>query len=218
MNSIIIFAKYPEPGKVKTRLGAQIGYDVAAGFYRLFLEQTLALSKKLNAVDVFLAVEPEERIKDFLKLMPTENEVFPQCGESLGQRLISAFEQVLSKQAGKVIALGSDSPTLPGSYVAEAFERLDHHDVVLGPADDGGYYLIGIKKAREALFQDIDWSTDSVLKTTIQRVMKLGLNYSLLDSWYDVDALDSLRRAALDDASGKTQSYMRRCKIDDSNQ
>ena len=218
MNSVLIFAKYPEPGKVKTRLGAQIGYDVAAGFYRLFLEQTLALSAKLNAVDVFLAVEPEERIKDFLSLIPTENEVFPQCGENLGQRLISAFEHVFSKQAGKVIALGSDSPTLPGSYIMQAFESLDHHDVVLGPADDGGYYLIGIKKAREALFQDIDWSTNSVLKTTIRRVRKLGLNYSLLDSWYDVDALDSLRRAARDDASGKIQSYMRRCKIDDSNQ
>ena len=112
MNSIIIFAKYPEPGKVKTRLGAQIGYDVAAGFYRLFVEQTLALSAKLNAVDVFLAVEPVARIKDFLNLIPTENEVFPQCGDSLGQRLISAFEHVFLKQAGKVIAIGSDSPTL----------------------------------------------------------------------------------------------------------
>ncbi|MFQ5753895.1 MAG: TIGR04282 family arsenosugar biosynthesis glycosyltransferase, partial [bacterium] len=166
MNSIVIFVKYPTPGKVKTRLGAQVGNVLAANLYRLFMEQTFTLVKKAAVSHVFVAYEPAELLDEFNKIIPPAFHHFPQIGENLGQRLIHAFEQVFSQHSDKVIILGSDSPTLPIEIVGKAFNRLKSFDLVLGPAEDGGYYLIGLKQPNKQLFENIQWSSTSVLQAT----------------------------------------------------
>ena len=213
MNSVIIFAKYPSPGKVKTRLGKQVGYEVSAALYRLFVEETFALVKRADVQNVYVAIDPEEKLHDFSTMVPRGFHVFSQSGKNLGERLFNAFDYVSSEGAERVMALGSDSPTLPAEFVDRGFSHLANVDLVVGPADDGGYYLIGVKQPEKRLFENIDWGSDSVLQTTIKRAAQLQMSYSLLPSWYDVDELQTLRRAVQDDSSGRIRSYVEReCK------
>jgi rSAM/selenodomain-associated transferase 1 len=209
MNAIVVFAKFPESGKVKTRLGKQIGNDAAASLYKLFMAQTFRFTAQLDAT-CFVTVEPADRVAQFVDFVPKGCQVFAQEGPDLGQRLIHAFDFVFSEISARVIALGTDSPTLPPEYVTEAFERLEYSDVVIGPAEDGGYYLIGVNQPQRALFEEVSWSSDSVLKATIERAQCTGLSYSLLPIWYDVDELDSLQRAAADDLTGGIRSHLQK--------
>jgi rSAM/selenodomain-associated transferase 1 len=210
MNSIVIFVKYPAPGKVKTRLGAQIGYRLAADLYHLFIDQTLEIARRAEADNIYIAYEPKERSDDFEKLVPDGFNCFPQHGQDLGQRMLNAFEYVLNQNSNKVIILGSDSPTLPVHIVKDAFTRLAAFDLVLGPAEDGGYYLIGVKRPYQGIFDNIEWSSPSVLQNTLERASELGIHYSLLPQWYDVDTLADLRRAVQDDSSKKIKSYLQK--------
>lgn len=204
----MIFAKYPTPGKVKTRLGGQIGYRLAADLYHLFIEQTLELARRAAPDTIYLAYEPEERLDDFKKLIHDGLSYFAQHGKDLGQRMLNAFNYVLNQSSYKVIILGSDSPTLPVQIVKDAFKRLHASDLVLGPAEDGGYYLIGVKKVHKDIFKNIQWSSSSVLQKTIERASDVGLTCSILPEWYDVDELKNLERAAQDDPSGKIKTYL----------
>jgi len=208
MKSIVIFIKYPAPGKVKTRLGAEIGAELAARVYRLFLGLTFDLARGSSAHQFLVACEPAERLAEFRKIIPPAFIPFPQRGEDLGRRMHHAFEYAFSHDAHQVIVLGSDSPTLPSAFLDEAFVRLQSCDLVLGPAEDGGYYLIGLKTPKLELFENIKWSSEAVLHTTLQRARELKLRHYLLPTWYDVDDLKTLRRAARDDASGRIQSYL----------
>ncbi|MFQ5640583.1 MAG: TIGR04282 family arsenosugar biosynthesis glycosyltransferase [bacterium] len=203
MNALIVFVKYPEPGKVKTRLGAEIGLECAAELYELFMRRTFELCQIAGADKVYVAYEPKECQDQFAALIPEEFEQFSQEGDSLGERLQNAFQLVFNKNVDKVMALGSDSPTLPVNLVKSAFDRLDSVDLVLGPAEDGGYYLIGCKAPHPSLFQNIHWSSSSVLQSTLRRAQRLNLSYCLLPEWYDVDDRISLRRAIQDDESGR---------------
>ncbi|NIV92322.1 DUF2064 domain-containing protein [candidate division KSB1 bacterium] len=209
MSSLIVFVKYPEPGKVKTRLGADVGSKLAAELYRLFLRQTFELLRQSVADRVYVAYEPEELGHEFTNIIPEEFERFPQTGDDLGERLHNAFGYVF-EQSGhkKAIAVGSDSPTLPRVYLDQAVSDLDYFDLVLGPAEDGGYYLIGLKEPCEDLFQDVHWSSSSVLKTTVAQASQIELAYHLLPPWYDVDDLQTLKRAARDDSSGRIAALL----------
>lgn len=209
MNSLVIFAKYPTPGSVKTRLGNVIGYSLAAELYRIFLNLTFEIGKESAAKKVSVTYEPPEKADAFMKIIPPQFERFSQCDGNLGQKLFHASETAFRDNACKLIMLGSDSPTLPVKFIDEAFKRLGHFDLVLGPAEDGGYYLIGMKQTHNALFENIEWSKNSVLQSTVERAKALGLNYYLLPKWYDVDDLGTLLRAAEDDHSGKIKSYLR---------
>lgn len=207
MNVLIIFVKLPTPGQVKTRLGKIIGNQEAAELYRLFIQETFAMARQLADCKIHVAFEPTQPGESFDDIIPGEFLHFPQQGKDLGERMCNAFRHGLT-QAQKVVIIGSDSPTLPGDYIEQAFERLTHSDLVLGPAEDGGYYLIGMKELHVKLFDNIAWSSDAVFRTTLQRAKRLQLKVALLPAWYDVDDLDALLRAAEDDQNGKIRTYL----------
>ncbi len=202
MKAVIIFVKYPEPGKVKTRLGKTIGFDLAAELYRLFMLETFEFVRGLQATRVFVAFEPLEKRDHFEAIVPDGFECFAQQGNDLGERLIHAFEHVFAAGSEHVVAIGSDSPTLPVGYVRQAYSLLRQHDLVLGPAEDGGYYLIGLKQMHSALFRGVPWSSSSVLASTLAAAKKLNLKTAALSTWYDVDDMETLRRALDDEGNG----------------
>ncbi len=199
MQALIVFAKYPLAGQVKTRLGAQIGMARAAELYRSFLERTFALCQQCpGAPAVFVAFEPAHRAAAFRTLVPPEFALFPQQGDDLGTRLRAAFTRVSEKGAQRMVALGSDSPTLPPTYLELALCALAHRDLALGPAEDGGYYLIGLRRPQPRLFEGIAWSTRAVFAQTQKRAAELGLSCEVLPAWYDIDDRRSLERAVRD--------------------
>lgn len=210
MNSLVLFVKYPETRKVKTRLGAEVGFELAAELYKLFIKQTFGLAQNCAAQKVFVAFEPPDRRAQFCEFIPEEFAVFPQKGKTLGDRMFNSFEYAFAQEAKKVVILGSDSPTLAIENINSAFEKLNRSDLVLGPAEDGGYYLIGLNKAYRGLFEGIEWSSDSVLQSSIERAKKLQLSFELLPRWYDVDTKETLMRAANDDRSGMITTLLDR--------
>jgi len=157
-----------------------------------------------------VAFEPVDCAEAFRELTPVRFEIFPQSGADLGARLVHAFQTIFGLGADKVVAIGSDSPTLPPENLDLAFRKLDDHDLVLGPAEDGGYYLIGLNQPRRELFAGIEWSSDAVFASTIAAAANLKLDFESLPFWYDVDDVISLRRAAADDRSGRIAEILTR--------
>jgi hypothetical protein len=120
--------------------------------------------------------------------------ITPQPGGDLGARLRAAFRTLRAAGAPRVIALGADSPTLPPEHLEEGIEAIAESDLVLGPTEDGGYYLVGSRVSDETIFRDIPWSTERVLEVTLARAVQARLSVRLLPAWYDVDDLEGLRR------------------------
>lgn len=188
-----VFAKYWEPGKVKTRLASEIGAVEAATIYRSFIE--VLLTRLGTAIDRRLvAFSPPESIAAFQLIVPERWEVVPQIGENLGERMANFFVDRFREGASKVVLVGSDSPNLPPEFVDQAFDELDRQPIVIGPTDDGGYYLIGMNRPVTQVFDCIQWSTPQVLTQTLQRLDQLGCGFGLLTPWFDVDTRDDLRR------------------------
>jgi len=213
MTSIIVFIKFPEPGKVKTRLGAQIGNELACACYRLFLGQTFDLLKATSAETVIVAYEPQSRAAEFGKIIPVEFESMPQCAGTLGDRMTHAFTTAFEQGSDQVIAFGSDSPTVPHSYIEDAIKRLSRADITLGASEDGGYYLIGLKKMHRRLFEGIAWSSENVLSETLARAEELKLEVGRIPEWYDIDDLETLQRAARDDQSGRISALLTQVEV-----
>lgn len=182
---LIIFVKNTEKGKVKTRLAKTIGDDAALLVYKALLKHTrqtvLAVkAKRFLFYSQYVDVFDDWQNQDFLKLL--------QKGNSLGERIIHAFQDVFEKKPGsKVIIIGSDCPQLSPEILKEAYKRLDDHSFVIGPAADGGYYLLGMRKFEPSLFKDIAWSTDSVLKSTQEKIKALSASHFLLPVLSDID-------------------------------
>lgn len=197
--ALLIFVKYPEPGKVKTRLAAMIGAELAAQLYQEFAQQTFKLAQNCAIAARFATFTPAEKERDFKMLFPGPWHWFPQENSpDLGIRLQHAIQHVQHQGHSRVITIGTDSPSLPAEYLDQAADALLHHDLVLGPASDGGYYLIGLKSAPPELFTGIAWSTEHVFNQTLQRAQELRLSTQLLPVWYDVDDLATLRRFCSD--------------------
>ncbi len=210
MKTLIIFLKYPEPGKVKTRLGATIGLELAAEFYRLFVQRTIAIAQQSSFERRVLYFEPAARQADFARMAPVDFELLPQPDLDLGGRLKHAFKTAFATGTTNAIAIGTDSPTLPLSYLDAAVTELSNYDVLLGPAGDGGYYLIGLKSMQETLFQDIQWSSDKVFSATVTRAEAAGLKHFSLPTWYDVDDLATLKQAMDDDTTGEIKALLQK--------
>ena len=210
MDCLIIFAKYPEAGKVKTRLGSEIGYQLSALFYKKFLNMTLNLVKEACVDKTIIAFSPESGQSFFRGFIPTNYELYLQNGKDLGGKMSNSIGAAFAAGAKKVIVIGSDSPTLPHSIINEAIRLLNTNDVVLGPAEDGGYYLIGLNKPYQTLFKNVEWSTDSVLEQTIKKINGLKIKFDLLREWYDVDDINTLYRAKSDDSTGEIKELMMR--------
>ena len=160
---------------------------------------------RASAIAVYTPVGAELAYNDIL---PDDFSLLPQRGDKFGERLYFAVEDLFKCGFDSVCLIDSDSPTVPAENFAEAVELLSTSDdrIVLGPSDDGGYYLIGVKKPHRHLFEQIDWSTERVLNQTIQRATEIGLEVKLLPSGYDVDDAESLRRLRNELLADKTSS------------
>ena len=182
-NALIIFIKNPEKGKVKTRLAKEVGADKALAIYRALLAHTrkIALAVPTQRF-LFYSEYIDEKDgwsdKDFIKLL--------QIDANLGAKMANAFQQVLA-QYKKAVIIGSDCASLTPEIVQKAFDKLETFPFVIGPAMDGGYYLLGMKKFRPEIFEQIEWSTASVLSSTIQRIESLEKKYYLLPELSDID-------------------------------
>ena len=210
MNMLIVFAKYPQPGKVKTRLGARISNELAADLYREFILCTFDLVPQDEFSQCTVALTPDSPESVFRsELLPAHWRLFVQEGDDLGARISHAFRYGFEQGAKKIVIIGSDSPTLPGSYITSALTGLANHDVVIGPAVDGGYYLIALNAPHDNLFSGIDWSTERVFEQTLKAAADAGLGLHELPVWYDVDTPENLDKAISDDHSGILARYMR---------
>jgi hypothetical protein len=188
-----IFAKEPRPGQVKSRLAATIGADAATRLYDAFLRDLLPRLMTIDATRVLAFASPADH--DFFRVLCGEYfELELQVGSDLGARMATFFQNQFARGASRVILVGSDSPDLPLQRIEQAFARLDDQDVVVGPSDDGGYYLVAMRKLVCDIFAGIEWSTANVFTQTAQRLRQIGVRYSLLEPWYDVDLPDDLRR------------------------
>lgn len=197
--ALVIFAKAPIPGEVKTRLCPPLTPDEAATLHGSFvidmLEQTkLAVTTRQLPFHRYLACAPSSELV-FFKIMEERQGVrlLDQVGESLGQRMHRTFVDLFTKGYKQVVIVGTDVPTLPLSVYQETLAILARSDVVLGPALDGGYYLIGLTQPAEKLFTGVPWSTDQVLAVTQQNALTLGLSVGLTTAWRDVDTIADLQ-------------------------
>lgn len=188
---ILYFVKYPEPGKVKTRLAKSIGDEAAAHAYRVLAESGFRTVKELasNEFKVTIVFDPPDKENEIKEWLAGASEYQPQTGDVLGKRLIHAFRNAFEEDVCSVVGLGSDTLGLKKETIEKAFDTLQYDDVVIGPAKDGGYYLIGCKEMTENLFEKIPWSTPDVLKATLGRIREGGLSHRLLPELEDLDEL-----------------------------
>ncbi len=192
--ALVIMAKRPAVGRTKTRLCPPLTLAQAAALYDALLRDTIELVAGLDGVRLAIAVTPPEAADSFRYISPPGTILLPVTGKDIGDCLDQVLGRLLASGHSQAIALNSDGPTLPLAYVQQAVVRLMDADVVLGPSEDGGYYLIGLKQPRPELFQDIKWSTEQVTGQTLDRAEALRLNVTLLPSWYDVDTAADLDR------------------------
>lgn len=188
---VLYFVKYPEPGKVKTRLAKSIGIEAAANAYRGLAESGFRTLQELarNEFKVTVMFDPPDKEREIKEWLSGASDYVSQKGNDLGDRLSNAFKKSFSEEACAVIALGSDTLGLKKEVIEKAFDTLQYYDVAIGPAKDGGYYLIGCKEINENLFENIPWSTPDVLEATLGWIREEGLSYGLLPELEDLDEL-----------------------------
>lgn len=194
---LVVFLKWPEKGKVKTRLASAIGEEEAASVYKKLAEETVKAVRPLagQSADVVIAFDPPERETEIIKWIREPFQFLPQGAGNLGDRLSRIVHAVFRGGAEKVVVVGSDCPGLDAFTVNEAFRVLSRKDIVLGPTEDGGYYLVGLKQANHTfLFNDISWSTPDVLRMTLKKAESAHLSHDLLPEKFDVDTPEDLRR------------------------
>ena len=211
-NALIVVAKQPAPGKTKTRLSPPLKPEQASKLYECFLHDTLDLIRQIEQVQPVIAFLPAKAETYFHQLAP-DFDLIQQNGPDLGARLDNAVSSYLSHGYQRVVIMNSDSPTLPPAHLSQAFMFLEFEvDVVLGPCDDGGYYLIGVKRPVPRLFRDVQMSTPTVAADTIALAVEEGLKVHLLPTWYDVDNASSLIRLTKEVENGdqRMASHTRR--------
>jgi rSAM/selenodomain-associated transferase 1 len=190
--ALAVMAKAPLAGKVKTRLAPALGFEGSAAINVCFLRDTtrnIAEVTRDGAAAGLVCYTPVGEEAAFDGLLPEEFALIAQRGDAFGERLLAAAEDILSCGFGAMCLIDSDSPTLPGECLRRAVDELMRPGdrVVLGGSDDGGYYLIGMKRAHAAAFERIAWSTGSVYAETVERVREAGIELVELPVWYDVD-------------------------------
>ena len=190
--SLIIFAKSPVPGKVKTRLTPDITPTKAAELYKAFITDIICNTHKLKCERVTIAYTPSNAEATFHSMCGQSVDYLPQKGYNLGERMKNAFRHSFDKGSKRTVIIGTDSPTLPLSYIQKAFDALKEVPVTIGPTFDGGYYLIGLSEQNAAIFDGVDWSTSKVFSQTLTRIQAINKQLYVLPPWYDVDTSDNL--------------------------
>jgi rSAM/selenodomain-associated transferase 1 len=202
---LVIMAKAPRPGEVKTRLTPSLSPAAVTAFYRCLLDDTLALARSLSNVKVAIMC-PDSDVNELAQLAGAqlannEASIVAQKGEGLAAGLTSVFAHFAPDNRSdahrrRIIAFNSDSPHLPRSVLEDAFETLAAHDVVVGPTHDGGYYLVGAKASHPTLFAGDGMGTTSALERLLSRARALELSVGFADPFYDIDVGDDLTRLA----------------------
>lgn len=197
--AIAVMAKAPRVGEAKTRLVPPLSAREAAGLSSCFIRdatENIAAAAQHAAIEGYIAHSPPGAEAEFAALAPAGTGLLPSRRGGLGASLCDAAEDLLSAGYGAACLINSDSPTLPTARLVDAARALEHPGdrIVLGPAEDGGYYLIGLKQAHARLFDDIAWSTPLVFEQTLERSREIGIEPVVLPVWYDVDDIESLRR------------------------
>lgn len=205
---VIVFTKYPWPGKVKTRLGMIIGHEHAAGLQTAFLRDQLETLSAIGA-EITLCCDPATPLSDYRDLLGLGFSYTVQQGHDLGRRMSNALHDALCTRPAPVLLIGSDLPDLPPAIIHDADHLLKSASICLGPTPDGGFYLLGMSRPLPSrIFSGVDWSTPTVLSTTLANLAAHGLQASLLPSWPDVDTADDLA-AYIRRNSGKRNHTMR---------
>jgi hypothetical protein len=190
---LVIMAKAPKSGAVKTRLATSLSPEAVTAFYRCLLNDTLALACSLDDVEVAIMC-PDSDVNELAKLAGNEASVVAQKGEGLAAGLTSVFAHFADDNQRRIIAFNSDSPHLPRSVLEDAFETLAGHDVVMGPTHDGGYYLVGAKASHPTLFVGDGMGTSSALERLLSRARALELSIGFAEPFYDIDLAEDLTR------------------------
>jgi rSAM/selenodomain-associated transferase 1 len=193
---LMIFVKNPEKGKVKTRLAKSVGDLEALLVYKKLLNYTVQVA---SGVPVSRQVWYSSFIdyKDSIDQGVFEKRL--QEGDDLGARMKKAFARAFDEGFDRVLIIGSDCPGLTEEVILNAFNVLDSHQVVIGPSEDGGYYLLGMRKFIPDLFSDVNWSTETVYEKTVETVKNMGLSYSTLPVLNDIDTEADLRDSGFAD-------------------
>lgn len=210
--AVVIMAKVPAAGTVKTRLCPPLAPHEAATLYHAFLLDKIVQVRSLKAAIPVIAYTPCAGRRFFAELA-ADFILMPQQGADLGERLANSLAQLLAAGYRGALAIDSDTPTLPSAYLQQAVDwiAMPEADVVLGPSEDGGYYLIGLNQVHRELFENIAWSTAAVMPQTVQRAAAKGLRIAQLPPWFDVDTpsdLDRLR-ATLAGMTGQAPRHTR---------
>lgn len=193
-NAIIIFAKYPKHGNVKTRLAKTLGETFATNFYVSCSKHTFNECLKLSRRSVSFLFYPDKEHSTELKSWAGNKFFYKiQEGKDLGARMKNAFTEVFKNNFEKVLIVGTDIPDLSSGLINQALSELDKNEIVIGPSTDGGYYLLGMKKFHPDLFNNIQWSSEEVLNKTLNIINQLGLRFSLLPKFMDIDTEEDLK-------------------------
>lgn len=194
MDALILMTRIPIPGRTKTRLMEVLSGNECAKLHRCFLLDIFNTFKAIKEdVDIYITYTPKDSLGIISKMVPEYITCFPQAGNSLGQRMFNSMEMLFNKGYKKVVLIGSDIPDIKSKDIMEAFELLDSKDIALGPTLDGGYYLIGMKKAYEKLFNEsIKWGNKSVFAGTVDIANKSGLKVGLAAKYRDIDDKEDL--------------------------
>lgn len=204
-DALVVMAKAPLAGQVKTRLGPALNPEQAARLARALLVDQLNHVRQVEYADLYLAYAPNEARPLMKKLAPPLFRLFPQEGADLGARMEAIFEKLFYAGYGSIILIGSDLAAVPLDFFERSrrFLGAPEHRVVLGPSRDGGYYLVGCNRPTPELFRGMIWSHGAVLTQTLEKLARLKITHHLLPSWFDVDTAGDLHalRSALDGAS-----------------
>jgi rSAM/selenodomain-associated transferase 1 len=191
---LVIIAKEPQIGTTKTRLSPPLDLAEAAELFEALLADTIALASSVKEVDLAVAVTPPESIGYFERKTPLGTILIPVTCDNIGDCLLQVFDELFQRGYPKVLAFNSDGPSLPKEYIHLAVRLLDDHDLVFGPSEDGGYYLVGSKELFSEIFTGIKWSTPEVLERSIAKAEVMNLQIALLPEWYDVDTERDIKR------------------------
>ncbi len=194
-NALIILTRAPIPGKTKTRLMTHLTGDECAAIHECFLKDIYENVLKID-VDSFVYYTPERYKNLMCNILGGCQELHPQRGKDLGERMHLAIQDCIEKGYEKCVLIGTDIPTLPAYIIMKAFEKLDNNDIVIGPTLDGGYYLIGMKQPYPQIFMDTFYGVETVFERTLKTLTHLSLGVEILEHWYDVDTFDDLKYLA----------------------
>ena len=187
-SAVLVFVRAPEAGRVKTRLAREIGAEAALRVYRRLAEHAVAAARSLApAADVRIHVDPGDAVPTVAAWLGGGADYLPQAEGDLGERMRAAFAFAFGEGYGKVVIVGSDLPDVSADLLRRALDSLDTAPAVLGPARDGGYYLLGMREMAPGVFDGVPWSTDRVLERTLGRLREAGIEPALLETLADVD-------------------------------